>query len=110
MEAHLAHEADRLRAEGWNEADALAAARRSFGNVAAAGERFYESRRSLWWEQTRKDLVYAWRMLARSPGFTAAAVLTLALGIGANTAIFSVVDAVVLRPSPYPNTERIVSV
>ena len=56
------------------------------------------------------DLKYAFRSLGKRPGFTAVAILTLALGIGASTAIFSVLDAVLLRPLPYPDQERLVEV
>src|SRR5437867_3745159 len=110
VRAHIALEADRFRSEGLSDAEAEAAARRAFGNVAAAEERFYETRRWHWWEAARKDLQYAVRALARNPTFTISAILTLALGIGANTAIFSVVDAALLRPLPYPDADRIVLV
>jgi putative ABC transport system permease protein len=105
--AHLAIDTDRLVAEGMSPADARAAARRAFGNVIHAHEQFYESRRVIWLDDLGKDARDAIRRLRQSPGFTAFAVVTMALGIGANTAIFSVVDALVLRSLPVAAPQRL---
>ncbi len=108
VEAHIALEADRLRAEGTaSEADAESSARREFGNVLRSQEQFYESGHWLWLDHLRRDVVYALRVLTRNPGFTLVAVVSLALGIGVNALVFSVVNALVLRPLPVEHASQL---
>lgn len=108
IEAHLELERDELRENGVSEKEARSAARRNFGNVMQAEEQFYEAGRMLWWEHLKQDLQFGVRMLVKTPGFTAVCISILALAIGANTAIFSAVYAVLLRPLPFRHPEQLV--
>ena len=98
VRAHLEHEIDRLIDAGLSPEEARAAAHRQFGNVTRSRERFHESRRVIWLEQSIRDLRYAWRGLWHSRAFAAATVLTLAVGMGLVTVVFAVFNAYVLRP------------
>jgi predicted permease len=109
IRANIEIEADRLIADGMSEQDAYAAARRAFGNVTRVEERFYESNRVQWLDDLRRDALHALRAMARRPAFAAMAILTLALGIGANTAIFTLLDAVVLKPLPVPSSDELIT-
>ena len=108
IEAHILNEADRLAAEGIERSAALDAARRAFGNVTGARERFYEARRWMWLEHFGRDASYALRQLKASPVASATIVLSLALGIGVNTAVFSLADQALVRLLPVRHPEQLV--
>ena len=108
IDDNIVLETDRLVADGINAKEARHVAVRTFGNVTRARERFYQSRHLIWLDDLRRDVRYAFRTLVKNPGFTTVAVLTLALGIGATTAIFSVVNAVILKPLAIPDAHRLV--
>jgi putative ABC transport system permease protein len=108
IRTNLALETDRLIAAGMRPEEARSAALRAFGNVTRARERFYEGGRTLWLDQARQDVAYAFRTFVRERGFALVVVLTLALGIGANTAVFSLVNSLLLRPLPVRHPEQLV--
>jgi putative ABC transport system permease protein len=110
IRVHLELEADELRSEGLSEEEAHRKARVVFGNVPAIKERFHMRNRTLWFENLLRDINFAIRQIVKNPGFAAVTILVLALGIGASTSIFSVADAVLFRPLPYPNPKQIVRV
>lgn len=108
IKAHLELEADQLRREGLSDEEARCKARREFGNVCAAQERFYLKDRWVSLDKLLRDLHYGLRSLLSNPGFAITAILTLALGVGANTAVFSVMNAVLLQSLPVTNADRLV--
>jgi putative ABC transport system permease protein len=115
---HIEMRTRELIADGMDPVDARALAIKRMGDVASlkracvdlGRKRDREMRMTLWLEELRDDVKFAIRQLGAAPTFTLVATLTLALGIGANSAIFALVDATLLRPLPYPNPDRLVTI
>ena len=110
MAFHLDSLARDYARDGLSDADAQRAARRQFGNLTRLKERGHDERTMRVAEDVTRDVRHAARGLWRSPGLALAVILTLALAIGGNTAVFSVVDQLLLRPLPYPNGDQLVTV
>jgi predicted permease len=110
VQSHITLEIDRLRAAGLSEEEARSEAHKLFGNVLHSEERFYESQRAPWLNHLEKDVIYATRQLTKNKTFTVVATLTLALGVGSTTAIFTLVHATLLRALRFREGDRIVHI
>jgi len=110
LQSHLELEAEEQLNSGLSPEEARCAARRAFGNTTLIREDLRAIWSMVWLERLADHLKYAARSLQKNPGFTVIAVLTLALGIGANTAIFSTMDALMLRPLPFSASDQLVRI
>jgi putative ABC transport system permease protein len=105
---HIAERADELRAEGVSADEAIRHARRQLGNFVVQRERARDVNVSVWLDALLRNVRLAARTLIRTPAFSASVIVTLALGIGANGAVFSAIDAILLQPLPFPDADRLV--
>jgi predicted permease len=110
MRLHLEERTEQLMSEGMSRKEAEQAARRVFGNFTLLEERSREVWKIPFVDSLGTDLKLIFRRLGKSPGFAATVILTLAIGIGANTAVFSVLNSVLFKPLPYPDAEQLVAV
>jgi macrolide transport system ATP-binding/permease protein len=110
MRAHLEHQAEENVARGMSPDEARYAAQREFGGMEQIKEQARDQRSWIWLEQLGQDVRFAWRALGRRPSFTVVAVAILALGVGANTAVFTLFNAVALRAVPVPDPGAVVRV
>jgi len=108
--SHIHEATEQYICQGYSPEEARLAARRSFGGVLHIEDAHRDARSFVWLDLLLHEFRHAGRTLRRSPGFAAVAVLTLAVAVGAVTALFTVVDGVVLRPLDYPDADRIVSI
>src|SRR5262245_32124267 len=110
LESYIEITAEEYIARGMTPDEARLAAQRKLGNLTRIREEVYEMNTATFVETTMQDLRHSLRMLRLNPAFSIAAILTLALGIGATTAMFSVVNGVVIKPLPYPDSEEVMTV
>jgi hypothetical protein len=108
--SYLDHATDEFMARGMDEQAARSAAHRKLGNQTHVSEEIYHMDTISFLEETARNIRFSARILRKNPTFAGAAILTLAIGIGANTAVFSVVDGVLLKPLAYRDPERLVSI
>ena len=109
LRAHFERQVEMHLSAGLTPAAARRAATLEFGDTTQLAEACRDAHGLAWWDALRGDVRYALRQMRRRPGFSATVVLTVAIGVGATTAVFGVVDAVLLRPLPYPNADRLYS-
>jgi len=108
IDSHLAHEQDASAARGLTPEEAHRQARLKFGNPRSVREAVWSYRSVPWLEDLWRDLRFVLRSLAKTPGFTAIAIIVIAVGIGVNTAVFSVINTVLLKPLTYPDPQSLV--